>query len=159
MSAALALSRHHLARMEEHARTAYPEECCGILVGARGDRTVIASVHPTPNRHATRARDRYQVDPREILRLDRAAQGQGHEVVGFYHSHPDHPPAPSPTDAAQAWHGYLYLIVAVAAGGHTETKAWTYDEESRQFQEWPLELDQDTTSLAGPGPLPTAPRR
>lgn len=140
-AARLAISDKQLAHVEEHARAVYPEECCGMLVGARSDGTVALSVDSTPNLHRARARDRYEVDPSEILRVGRAAERQGQEIVGFYHSHPDHPPCPSAGDTERAWPGYVYLIVGVGAGGRTETKAWTYDEGVREFREQPIESD------------------
>jgi proteasome lid subunit RPN8/RPN11 len=138
---ALGLSRDQVARVEEHARAAYPEECCGVLVGWRGERTVVLSVHPAGNRSALRARDRYQVDPRQILQLSRGAEGEGREIVGFYHSHPDYPARPSAIDAAQAWPGYVYLIVGVGAATEIETRAWSYDESLGEFRECPIVLD------------------
>jgi proteasome lid subunit RPN8/RPN11 len=62
-------------------------------------------------------------------------------VVGFYHSHPDHPPSPSATDAECAWPGYVYLICSLTASGATETKAWVCDEALGQFVEWPIEIE------------------
>jgi proteasome lid subunit RPN8/RPN11 len=127
-----------LERMREHARSSYPAECCGVLTGLRGGETAIRGVHPTENRRHTRRHDRYQVDPREILRLDRAAESRGEEIVGFYHSHPDHPAAPSATDAEHAWPGYVYLILSVQRGKPTRITAWSYDEERHAFREWRL---------------------
>ena len=155
----LVLSPEQVARIEQHARAAYPQECCGTLVGSRGDRTAVSSVHPAENQHKARARDRYQLDPKQILRLDHTAESEGREIVGFYHSHPDHPPLPSATDAEQAWPGYIYLIVGIGPGGQTEIKAWSYDETLRQFQDWPVVLDRDTTPAAGSGQPSAVSRR
>ena len=131
------LNAWHLGRIEGHAKRAYPEECCGILVGARrGDRVTIHAARPAVNLSRNGKRDRYEIAPDLILRVARASEKDGHEVVGFYHSHPGHAPAPSATDAARAWPGYVYVIVGVNGGGRAETRAWEYDEESGRFQEW-----------------------
>ena len=148
----LALSRREMARLQAHARRAYPEECCGVLVGRRGERTVVVSVHPAGNQRRERARDRYEIHPGEVLRLDRAAAREGLEIVGFYHSHPDHPTEPSLTDAEQAWPAYLYVIVAVSAGSETEVKAWTYDDTLGRFHEWRIEVEPERAALVGSGP-------
>ncbi len=135
----MALSADHVAQLERHARRAYPGECCGALIGLPRERPAVCSVHPTENHSTARVRDRYEVDPKDILRLDRLAERRGQEILGFYHSHPDHPPVPSAADAALAWAGYVYLIVAVAEDGRTEVRAWSFDERRHRFRECPIE--------------------
>jgi proteasome lid subunit RPN8/RPN11 len=140
---ALRISRRLLTRIEAHARQAYPEECCGILVGVRrGDGTLVTSAHPALNRSPDGKCDRYELDPSAILRVARASERQGQQIVGFYHSHPDHPPAPSRTDAERAWEGYVYVISGVAALGRVETRAWIYDDKSEKFSERPVRSAQ-----------------
>ena len=141
-SGAVVLAAEDLLQLREHARRAYPEECCGVLLGEAGDVVLVRSTCPTDNRRVTRLHDRYEVDPREILRLDRAAERRGLGVVGFYHSHPDHPPRPSATDAEQAWPGYIYLIAAVTRAGEIPVRAWSYDEERRCFRELSVRVVQ-----------------
>lgn len=94
----LALGREHQLQIEAHAAESYPEECCGLLVGARRAGIEVHGVQAAANLNQERARDRYQLDPREIHRADVASERDGFEVIGFYHSHPDHPAAPSATD-------------------------------------------------------------
>ncbi|NIO76584.1 MAG: hypothetical protein GTN69_12045 [Armatimonadetes bacterium] len=141
---AVVLPSEQAEQMREHARKTYPEECCGILLGRRNHSQVICSVYPTSNCMTVRTHDRYEMDPREILRADRAAEKEGEEILGFYHSHPDHPPAPSPTDAEFAWPGYIYLIIAVKEGKETQIKAWTYDEPLKHFREHPIKRSGET---------------
>jgi proteasome lid subunit RPN8/RPN11 len=112
----LTLPERHLEAIRRRARRAYPAECCGLLLGAagaEGARVVAAlparNLDPAPGRG-------YFIDPRALLRGHRAARRHRLEVVGYYHSHPDAPPAPSRRDAAEALPGASYLIVAVAAG-------------------------------------------
>jgi proteasome lid subunit RPN8/RPN11/molybdopterin converting factor small subunit len=129
--------------MRRHAQQAYPAECCGILVGARGDPMRVSSVQAAENGHASHGRDRYQIAPRDILRVERAAQDEGRQVIGFYHSHPDHPATPSATDAAQAWPEYVYVIASVEAGRSKEITAWVFDDARRQFIEQPIRQEVD----------------
>lgn len=142
-SGAVLLSAEHLAQLEHHARQTYPEECCGVMVGQPGETVSVCSVHPTENLSSTRLHDRYEVDPREIVKVDRAAEQRGLDIVGFYHSHPDHPPAPSATDAESAWPGYIYLIVAVAEAGKAQVTAWMFDEERGRFRELPIRMSKE----------------
>lgn len=117
-----------------HAWSRYPRECCGILLGPTESPTEICAVWPTENSHATREHDRYEIDPREVLRADYAAEAQGRRIAGFYHSHPNHPARPSATDREFAWPGYVYLIASVERSGETRLTAWGFDEEAQGFR-------------------------
>lgn len=75
---------------------------------------------------ASLANDRYEVDPQDFLRADRLARERGLEVIGAYHSHPDHPPSPSRVDAEEAIDGFIYVIVAVKMGQATEMRSWFF---------------------------------
>jgi proteasome lid subunit RPN8/RPN11 len=113
--------------MMRHAEEAYPEECCGILLGARtGSEMRITEVVTTTN-VATERRRRYEVDPGAIVRADRAARAGGKEIVGYYHSHPDHEPQPSKVDRELAWARYVYVIVEVNQGRAGRMHEWTAD--------------------------------
>jgi proteasome lid subunit RPN8/RPN11 len=148
---AIVLSPERIAEIRQHAREAYPHECCGILLGEGGDRVTVRSVHRTDNVHADeRARDRYEVDPREILRLDRSAEAEDQQIVGFYHSHPEHPPLPSATDRQYAWPGYVYVIVSLTRTGEGEVRSWSYRETDSRFVEWAVVL-QDRAGARGAG--------
>jgi proteasome lid subunit RPN8/RPN11 len=136
------LSARQLRQIEDHAKETYPDECCGVLIGTPGERVVVASVHQATNRSVDGKRDRYEIDPEEILHLAHAGEEEEHEVVGFYHSHPDHPPTPSATDIARAWPAYVYLIVAVEGGERAESRAWVYDDDSKQFYEQPIVIEE-----------------
>jgi proteasome lid subunit RPN8/RPN11 len=105
------------ARIEAHAVEAYPHEACGVIVGraTAGAREGV-SAHRTGNLNVERAHDRFTLDPKDYMRIDREARAQGLDIIGIYHSHPDHPAQPSETDRQQAWEGYSYVIVSVKAG-------------------------------------------
>jgi proteasome lid subunit RPN8/RPN11 len=113
------------------ARTAYPEECCGLLVGRRLDdgSIVVSGIEPSPNvAAAARRRDRFEVDPGLRLRLMRRLAGSGDAIVGHYHSHPDHPALPSAHDRAMAFEPDLvWVIVSVDARGATGIAAYAVD--------------------------------
>jgi proteasome lid subunit RPN8/RPN11 len=117
-------------RIQRFAATGYPHEVCGLMLGyTDGGTTVVEEVVQARNLNRRRARDRYDLDPDDFLRAERLAEGLDLEVVGIWHSHPDHPPVPSQTDLDAAWPGYSYAIVSVAAGRGFDTRSWRLDGE------------------------------
>ena len=91
--------------------------------------------HPTKNVTQEDPSRRYLIDPSEFIEVDRWAEKRGLDIGGFYHSHPDHPPAPSEHDRSLAWEGYLYVIVSVKYGKYNESRAWIYDQNHQHFDE------------------------
>lgn len=115
MIAALILSDPLRAQLAAEARAAYPNECCGLIEGARDTRTVTA-LHPVKNLNA--APDRFDIDPAEHIRLLRTLRGTGRGIVGCYHSHPNGSGEPSATDRDRALdEEFVWLIQPVAAAG------------------------------------------
>ncbi|MEK6776963.1 MAG: M67 family metallopeptidase [bacterium] len=131
---------HHslIQRICRHAKACYPYECCGILIGrAHGSDGVkiVWDLISTENAEAGGGRDRYLIDGREFLGADKAADDQGLEIIGFYHSHPGYPCIPSERDHALAWHGYSYLIVSIGEEGKTEYRCWALDKDGKRLIE------------------------
>ena len=107
------------------ARQGYPDETCGLLLGVRqGDEHVVSRVRRARNLNLERAKDRYELDPEDFLAADREARAAGLDIVGIWHSHPDHPARPSATDRDGAWPGWSYVIVAVGQKGVGEIRSW-----------------------------------
>jgi proteasome lid subunit RPN8/RPN11 len=127
--------------MLAHVRSGYPFEACGALLGRGGDVHRVALLE---NRETERPRVRYQIDPLDLVRLDREARGQGLEIVGYFHSHPDHPARPSETDRQRAADtlsdGVLHIVVGVEGGERTTPSAWTFRDATRSFEAEPLEF-------------------
>jgi proteasome lid subunit RPN8/RPN11 len=140
----LALSSEDLARIRRHAGQAYPQECCGLLLGeplggdtvAQGAR--VTAVIAAANRHPE-PRHGYDVDPRALLGGHRRAREEGREVVGYYHSHPDAPARLTGRDRAAALPFARYLIVAVAAGEPGEARCWRSHPRGELVEE-PLQV-------------------
>ena len=106
-------------------RQGYPRETCGLLLGVRrGDEHVVTQVRRARNLNVERAEDRYELDPDDFLAADREARAAGLDIVGIWHSHPDHPARPSATDRDGAWPGWSYLIVSVGREGVGEIRSW-----------------------------------
>jgi len=113
------------ARIALLASAGYPNETCGLLVGRNaGGATRVEELVQARNLNTERARDRYELAPEDLLATDRAARERGLEIVGIWHSHPDHPAVPSATDHQAAWSGWSYLIASVGRDGLRELRSW-----------------------------------
>lgn len=111
------LSQSTLDRIDAHCGEVYPHECCGALIGnTQNGVNIIQSAHPLKNSEPNNPERRFVIDPRDLNRLESDARKSGQSIVGFYHSHPDAPARPSPTDREWAWEAYSYIIVSVAHG-------------------------------------------
>jgi proteasome lid subunit RPN8/RPN11 len=116
-----------------HAAAHYPEECCGILLGDPAERRVVMAF--AAGNTAEERRRRYVIEPLDIVRADKLGREKGLEIIGFYHSHPDHPAAPSRTDHELAWPDYMYVIAGVTAGAPGELRAWQLVEAGAPMEE------------------------
>lgn len=129
-------------RIGQEGLAAYPNECCGILIGREqtGQRTV-ERLLPAENvfDDVEQRPVRFSIDPRMLMQADRAATEQGTMVLGFYHSHPDHPARPSEYDRQHAWPFYSYVIVSVTREQALDMTSWTLDEETNLFQRQEIE--------------------
>lgn len=128
MSAAaiLAMPARLLRRAEQAARDAYPEECCGLLIGGRAGATwTVRRLAPSANVAEGDRRTRFEVDPAILLREQRQARAAGETLIGLYHSHPDGEPTPSAEDARRAWQAdQAWLILAVGSDSAVRRGAW-----------------------------------
>ena len=129
-----------LQKILDHAKASYPHECCGILLGLMSEKKRVMDAVKAENTNKERVSDRYEMNPDELLRIEREARQAGLEVVGVYHSHPDHPSSPSEFDRQRGWPEYSYIIVAVKGGTETEARSWTFIEEDEPFGEEELEV-------------------
>jgi proteasome lid subunit RPN8/RPN11 len=136
----VALTRDIYDQIIEHAKSSYPNECCGIMIGSNMKGKKILYVHRTENTNTERARDRYIISPTEIFLMDREARSQGLDIIGFYHSHPDHPNVPSETDREWGQPKYSYMIVSVNNGKEAEARCWSFDDENAPFKEEKIEI-------------------
>ena len=136
--AALVFSDGLRSRLEQWAGAGYPAELCGLLIGRNGNgRTEVAEVTRARNLNVERARDRFELAPEDLLAADASARAAGLDLVGVWHTHPDHPARPSETDRAFAWEGWSYVIVAVGADGVRELRSFRL--KSGQFEEEVIE--------------------
>jgi len=136
----LLISNADLQAIRKHAEESYPHECCGVLLGtAEGKQRSVKRTVVCSNTCIDRPQDRYDIDPRELVRIQREAREQGLEIVGFYHSHPSCPAQWSKTDLEEAhWIGCSYVITGVERGVAQETNSFVLAgtvEEDKHFVE------------------------
>ena len=135
-------SRELARRMEEHGQKTYPEECCGILLGSTdGDETVILDVVEIDNLQEDNRRRRFLITPKQYLQAERAASERNLQLLGFYHSHPDHPAIPSEFDREHALPWFTYIVLSIAHGEAKVMTAWLLSESRDRFNETPLSIE------------------
>jgi proteasome lid subunit RPN8/RPN11 len=115
----LTLSQSDYLSIRRHGEETYPHECCGVLLGRFDDdgSKKVARIARCGNTREDSPHNRYHIDPKELIRIQREGRERGEDIVGFYHSHPDHPAQWSQTDLAEAhWFGCSYVITSVEKG-------------------------------------------
>ena len=122
--------------LRQHGEETYPHECCGVLLGQLdGDTRVVTSVARCGNTRKDSPQNRYNIDPAELVRIQREGRTRGEDIVGFYHSHPDHPAVPSQYDLEHAWPVYSYIVVAVQSGQREDFRSWEMENDRSRFNE------------------------
>lgn len=133
-----------LSVIQDHARTTYPEECCGALIGVADagrhrvlDAIALENEAPTGREHA------FVISAQQSLACSRLAAKLGLDVVGFYHSHPDHSPVPSQRDRELGWPSYCFVITGIDRDGVAATRAWQLHNDGSHFTELSLDIVPD----------------
>lgn len=118
---------------------AYPAECCGVLGGRVNELKEVLQLAPVVNRR-TDDPHRYLISPDDLLRITRELRRSDLEVLGYYHSHPDHPAEPSAFDSEHAWPWYSYVIVRVDRGRAGEMTSWVLEEDCAAMHQETLQV-------------------
>ena len=131
----MTISEDVLNEIRRHGATTYPEECCGFLLGSMNpDGNDVQAAWRAVNRNKDRRNDRYVISPDDYRSAEKTASKLGLDIVGIYHSHPDHPARPSQTDLeAATFPGLTYIIVSVEHGQAAELTAWTLASDRSRF--------------------------
>ena len=140
--------------IRRHGRETYPHECCGALVGRGG---LVTEALALPNAATETPRRRFRIGPRDYRTAERRARERGAELLGFYHSHPDHPARPSQYDLDHAWPVFAYVIVSVAEGRPGALTSWRLREDRSAFDEEPVAVMPDDSSRNETGEVPCQP--
>jgi len=133
------ITRQALLEVHQHASEGYPNEVCGALIAARRS-DLVTRTRRIRNKIVDRARDRYELDEREHIQVMRECDAGGLEIVGYYHSHPDHPAWASETDGKRSWAGYVYLIVSCHNGTVVDGNAFMTDQNFSPMHQVPLDV-------------------
>jgi proteasome lid subunit RPN8/RPN11 len=133
--------------IRRHGEETFPHECCGALIG-RGHR--VTNAVALPNTTEEGPRRRFLVRPSDYRTAETRASELGGELLGFYHSHPDHPARPSQFDLDHAWPNFAYVIVSVMSGTARDMTVWFLQEDRSRFDEGELNGDEDSDSDTAP---------
>jgi proteasome lid subunit RPN8/RPN11 len=141
----LRFSKVHYDEIRRHGEETYPHECCGVLLGQMdGDSRIVSSTARCGNTRSDSPHNRYQIDPKELVRVQREGRQRGEDIIGFYHSHPDHPAHWSQTDFAEAhWIGCSYVITSVEKGKAALTNSFELtggDETDKKLVDEKIEV-------------------
>ncbi len=131
------VNQNIIKRLLEEAKSAYPFECCGILVGSNNSKKEVIEIYPVENKNKERAQDRYEIDSKRFDAVEREVTRKRLKIIGIYHSHPDHPPLPSAFDkeCAQVWSEYSYMIISEKKKEETELRSWYLDQKKQTIEE------------------------
>jgi proteasome lid subunit RPN8/RPN11 len=130
-----------------HGARDYPNETCGAMLGLdRTEGREVRTLFPLTNRRDDSPRNRFSITADDFRAAERAAKEQGLDLVGWYHSHPDHPAKPSEYDRDHAWPWYSYVIVSVAGGEPRDMTSWLLSDDRSQFE------PEEIASLMGAPP-------
>src|SRR5688572_13030762 len=128
----LVITPRHLQTIGRHAAMSYPEECCGVLIGKpQASTTMVERVLSVGNERDESRHNRFLISPSTVLAAHKEARALGLEIVGYYHSHPDHPARPSDFDREHAWPGVSYLIVSVQSGKVADARSWRLSDDRK----------------------------
>jgi proteasome lid subunit RPN8/RPN11 len=145
---ALKISRSLYERLRRHGEETYPHECCGVLVGEFDEEggKVVRTLVQCGNTRTDSPANRYHISPSDLVRIQREALLAGHDILGFYHSHPDHPAQWSATDLAEAhWTGCSYVITSVENGRADFTNSFLLvgEEDGRRLEDELYEVSEE----------------
>ena len=131
------IDQKQIEQIRAHGVRDYPYECCGLLLGRyEADGKVVQETYPISNaREESAKRNRFLIEPQELMRGERYARDHDLEVVGFYHSHPDSPAVPSQYDLEHAWPTYSYIIVSTRADEATDLFSWEQEPDRSKFNQ------------------------
>lgn len=131
-----------LDQVRREGERAYPSECCGAIAGPVDGEKRAARLYPLANRR-TDDPHRYLIEAEQLRSVEREARANNWEILGFYHSHPDHPAVPSEFDTSHAWPWYSYLIVAVADGRAESAASWVLDPDRPRMEQETLDVESE----------------
>ena len=132
----LKIGRGDVGHIHDHAKESYPEECAGAIVGMdTGEMKVVVGVWRAENTHEDERSRRFLIDPLVYMKLEQQANERDIDVLGIYHSHPDHPAEPSEYDREHAWPNFSYIIASVSSEQVEDMRSWVLKEDRSGYDE------------------------
>ncbi|MGB9736142.1 MAG: Mov34/MPN/PAD-1 family protein [bacterium] len=132
------LKRYVIEQMKQHLESTYPYEGCGVMLGKNN---TVTDILRGTNIKQDRKEDRFVLDPSDILNAEKYAKERGIDILGFYHSHPDHPAKPSQTDLESAWEDYYYAIASVDKGRMSKIGLFKLSDKGNSFIEETINIE------------------
>ncbi len=125
--------------IHDHAKEAYHEECSGVMVGMDVEEMkIVVDVWRAENTHEDERSRRFLIDPKEYIAFDKRASERDMDILGVYHSHPDHSAEPSDYDREHAWPGWSYVIASVSEDGVEDMRSWVLKDDRSGYDEEPI---------------------
>lgn len=132
-----------LLKIRSHGEETFPEECCGVLIGKNGNGNIqITEARKMRNINSGSKNTRYNIDPLDLVRLEKELDTAGLEMIGIYHSHPNHPARPSQFDLDHAWPNLSYFVLSVDDGQANLLTSWRLDQKGENFIEEEIKKEQ-----------------
>lgn len=146
MQRILKISSKLLKQVQKHGEASYPEEGAGLLLGSKeGDCAVVRSILPLPNsREGSSRHNRYLITPQDLLKGEQEAARRGIDVIGVFHSHPDHPDQPSAFDREWALPNFAYMISSIYLASTVGSRSWRLSNDRKSFEEEIIYVIDDT---------------
>jgi proteasome lid subunit RPN8/RPN11 len=142
------ISNHLAEKIRRHGAETYPHECCGALLGRDAEMRdgepgrEVLGLHALVNRRDDSPRNRFSVTAEDVRDTEKVSREQNLDVIGWYHSHPDHPARPSEFDREHAWPWYSYIIISVQSGAPQDMTSWRLEDDRTKFSPEALEVRQ-----------------
>jgi proteasome lid subunit RPN8/RPN11 len=135
-------------RIRAHSVETYPHECCGAILGRDGEAArEVLDLMPLANRRNDSPRNRFEVTAEDVRLAEKAARAQNLDLIGWYHSHPDHPARPSEFDRDHAWPWYSYVIISVQSGQPRDMNSWRLRDDRSAYDPEAIESSAHSASI------------
>ena len=135
-------------RIRAHGVETYPHECCGAILGRDGEAArEVLDLMPLANRRDDSPRNRFEVTSEDVRLAEKTARAQNLELIGWYHSHPDHPARPSEYDRDHAWPWYSYIIISVQSGQPRDMNSWRLRDDRSAYDSEAIESSAHSASI------------
>ncbi|HUI30523.1 MAG TPA: M67 family metallopeptidase [Candidatus Acidoferrales bacterium] len=147
MLSVIKIPKDAISQIEKHGERAYPEECCGIMLGrSDGNNQMVEEVVELDNEQGENRGRRFFVTPKQYLQMERIAVERKLDLLGFYHSHPDHPAVPSEFDRDHALPWFTYIVVSVSQGKARDISAWLLSDTRDRFDRKEFLVEEEVNS-------------